>query len=68
MHQPPRFILVALACLAAPATLWAEPTQYPLTLENCGVEITIEQAPQNAVALGQSARSSWSWPTSSRVA
>ena len=41
MHQPPRFILAALACLAAPATLWAEPTQYPLTLENCGVEITI---------------------------
>jgi len=28
-------------------------TEYPLTLQNCGVEVTFEQAPQNAVALGQ---------------
>ena len=32
----------------------AEKTQYPLTLENCGRTITIEKAPQRAVAIGQS--------------
>lgn len=28
-------------------------TQYPLTLENCGAEITIEAEPQRAVGIGQ---------------
>ena len=28
-------------------------TDYPLTIENCGQTVTFEQAPQNAVALGQ---------------
>ena len=28
-------------------------TSYPLTIENCGQTVTFEQAPQNAVALGQ---------------
>lgn len=28
-------------------------TQYPLTLNNCGVEVTFTKAPQRAVALGQ---------------
>lgn len=42
----------ALAALAfSPAR--AEPTSYPLTIENCGVEVTFEKAPQRAVALGQ---------------
>lgn len=45
---------VALSFLAAlPAPALAEPTRYPLTLTNCGVEITVAEAPQNAVALGQ---------------
>ncbi|CAM3375822.1 ABC transporter substrate-binding protein [Paracoccus nototheniae] len=53
MYHPSRIILAALASLAAATPLHAEPTQYPLTIQNCGTEITIEQAPQNAVALGQ---------------
>ncbi len=28
-------------------------TNYPLTIENCGQAVTVEQVPQNAVALGQ---------------
>ncbi len=28
-------------------------TEYPLTIENCGREVTIEQAPQNVVSLDQ---------------
>lgn len=43
----------ALAVMALASPLQAEPTKYPLKLQNCGVEITIEHAPQNAVALGQ---------------
>jgi len=31
----------------------AAPTVYPLTLDNCGVEITFEKAPERAIALGQ---------------
>ncbi|WP_246008527.1 ABC transporter substrate-binding protein [Afifella aestuarii] len=31
----------------------AEPTSYPLTIENCGREITFDKAPERAVALGQ---------------
>lgn len=53
MHHTQKFILAALGCIAAPLGLRAEPTQYPLTLQNCGVEVVINQAPQNAVALGQ---------------
>lgn len=30
-------------------------TSYPLTLENCGMDVTYEQAPQRAVTLNQSA-------------
>ncbi|KFC71276.1 ABC transporter (Iron.B12.siderophore.hemin), periplasmic substrate-binding component [Devosia sp. LC5] len=43
-------ILLSLA-LSAPA--FAAPTSYPLTLENCGVEVTFDKAPERAVALGQ---------------
>ena len=47
--------LIALAGmltgLAAP--LHAEPTTYPLVIENCGVSVTFTAPPQNAVALGQ---------------
>lgn len=31
----------------------AAPTTYPLTLQNCGVEVTFDKAPERAVALGQ---------------
>ncbi|MGO1077287.1 ABC transporter substrate-binding protein [Inquilinus sp. CA228] len=32
----------------------ADPTQYPLTIRNCGVDVTFAKAPQRAVAIGQS--------------
>ena len=48
---------LAAATLALAALVFslarAEPTTYPLTIENCGVEVTFEKAPQHAVALGQ---------------
>jgi iron complex transport system substrate-binding protein len=37
----------------ATTSVLAAPTQYPLTLENCGAKVTFEKAPQRAVALGQ---------------
>jgi iron complex transport system substrate-binding protein len=49
-------------CGGAPNVIGAEPTsagegatQYPLTLENCGKEVTFEAAPQRAVTMNQSA-------------
>lgn len=45
---------LAVAFLAAlPATAFAAPTSYPLTIENCGSQIVIEKAPQKAIGLGQ---------------
>lgn len=37
--------------LSAPAS--AAPTQYPLTLENCGQQVTISAAPKRVVVVGQ---------------
>ncbi|MBO1075493.1 ABC transporter substrate-binding protein (plasmid) [Roseomonas marmotae] len=34
---------------------WAEPTRYPLTVENCGHTLRFEAAPHNVVTIGQSA-------------
>ena len=31
----------------------AAPTQYPLTIDNCGAKVTVEKAPKRAVGLGQ---------------
>ncbi|WP_323717835.1 ABC transporter substrate-binding protein [Paracoccus aminovorans] len=45
-------IAAAVALFAAGAAV-AEPTQYPLVLENCGSEVTFAKAPTRAVALGQ---------------
>lgn len=42
--------LAALLAIQIPAN--AE-TQYPLTLENCGMNVTFEKAPERAVGLGQ---------------
>lgn len=44
-------LAAAAALLAMPAS--AAPTSYPLTLQNCGVEVTFEKAPERTVALGQ---------------
>ena len=52
----PRIGVLALATLVTSvfcAPVSAEPTQYPLTIENCGREITFEKAPERTVALGQ---------------
>jgi iron complex transport system substrate-binding protein len=48
-----------LSLLAAASIAWtlptsAEGTAYPLTLQNCGREITIEHAPERVVSIGQS--------------
>lgn len=43
---------LATTCLAAPALA---DTTYPLTLQNCGVEVTFEAAPDSAVTVGQAA-------------
>ena len=31
----------------------AAPTQFPITVENCGAKVTVQKAPQRAVGLGQ---------------
>ncbi|PZQ46511.1 MAG: ABC transporter substrate-binding protein [Rhodovulum sulfidophilum] len=49
-------VLASFAVLTAFATAAsAEATKYPLTLRNCGVEITFDAAPASAVSLGQAA-------------
>ncbi|WP_370207768.1 ABC transporter substrate-binding protein [Pararhodobacter marinus] len=45
--------LAGLVAAGLATSLHAEPTAYPLTIENCGVSVTFDAAPQNAVALGQ---------------
>lgn len=45
-------LATAISCALANVG-FAEPTTYPLTIENCGASVTFEAAPQNAVALGQ---------------
>lgn len=48
-------LIQALGCaaLASSGVVTDAQTVYPLTIENCGQTVTFEQAPQNAVALGQ---------------
>lgn len=47
--------LTALSAITCAATASAEPTKYPLKIENCGVEMTFEEAPASTVSLGQAA-------------
>lgn len=44
--------LLGAACLALPA---AAETAYPLSLTNCGAEVTFDKAPESAVTVGQAA-------------
>jgi iron complex transport system substrate-binding protein len=44
--------IAASLCLAGTAA-HADATQYPLTLQNCGGEVTFDKAPQRVVSLGQ---------------
>lgn len=48
-----KFYLTIAFLAALPATALAAPTQYPLTIENCGAEVVIEKAPQRAIGIGQ---------------
>jgi iron complex transport system substrate-binding protein len=50
---PSRVLALAGLLVLSPAA-WAEPTQYPLTIRNCGVDVTFDHAPRRAVAIGQS--------------
>lgn len=43
---------LALAFLSGSAS--AEPTRYPLTLQNCGATLTFAKAPERTVSIGQS--------------
>ena len=44
--------IVALSATPASATA----TSYPLTLQNCGVEVTFEKAPERAIAQANEAK------------
>lgn len=44
----------ALGCLSAGAL--AEPTKYQLILENCGLTLTFQAAPERVVTVGQSTK------------
>ncbi|MFN7026661.1 MAG: ABC transporter substrate-binding protein [Pseudorhizobium sp.] len=48
----PAQILSLLLSLGA-STAFAAPTAYPLTLENCGAQVTFEKAPERGIGLGQ---------------
>jgi iron complex transport system substrate-binding protein len=37
------------------SSAWAEPTRYPLAVENCGQTLRFDAAPRNVVTIGQSA-------------
>ncbi|WP_417743214.1 ABC transporter substrate-binding protein [Salipiger sp.] len=48
-------LMTATLVVAAANTLHAQQTDYPLTLTNCGVELSFDAAPDSAVTIGQSA-------------
>ncbi|WP_394889794.1 hypothetical protein ACG873_31210 [Mesorhizobium sp. AaZ16] len=52
MNIRPTLAGLALSILMLPAAI-AQPTNYPLTVENCGRILTFEAAPQKVVSLGQ---------------
>ena len=49
------FAAAVLTSLTFCSTSWAEDTQYPVTIENCGYETTFEAAPTHAVTLSNNA-------------
>lgn len=48
-----RLSLTALMVLTATPAAMATPTDYPLTIENCGYELTFAHRPDNVVSIGQ---------------
>lgn len=53
MQHKMKSLFSASALMVASSLVQAAPTQYPLTIENCGVEVTFEKNPGTAVSLGQ---------------
>jgi len=49
-----RFAVMAASLSLSTLTFAASPTPYPLTIDNCGVPLTFNQAPGKAVTIGQS--------------
>ncbi|WP_395677510.1 ABC transporter substrate-binding protein [Inquilinus sp.] len=47
-------VLALAGLLVLSPAAWADPTQYPLTIRNCGVDVSFAKAPQRAVSIGQS--------------
>ena len=47
------YIISALILGATASVAQAEPTRYPLTIENCGHELFFDHAPDSVVSLGQ---------------
>ncbi|MBW7057423.1 ABC transporter substrate-binding protein [Paracoccus bogoriensis] len=52
MRTPGLAALSGLAATILATVVQAEPTSYPLTIENCGQQVTFAKAPERAVALG----------------
>jgi len=53
IRRPAAPVAALLVTLVASTAAAAAPTQYPLTIENCGRTVTFAKAPERAVALGQ---------------
>ncbi len=47
------FAASAVVAALAAASTCAAATQYPLTIENCGAQVTFQKAPERAIGLGQ---------------
>jgi len=51
---PAAAVAAGLALFGLAPAASAGPTHYPLTIRNCGVDVTFAKAPQRAVSIGQS--------------
>ena len=51
----PKFLLASALCATGLGLAAQADTTYPLTLENCGSEVTFDKAPETTVTVGQAA-------------
>ncbi|MBU3032966.1 ABC transporter substrate-binding protein [Tritonibacter mobilis] len=51
----PKFLLASALCATGLSLAAQADTTYPLTLENCGSEVTFDKAPETTVTVGQAA-------------
>ena len=51
----PKFLLASALCATGLGVAAQADTTYPLTLENCGSEVTFDKAPETTVTVGQAA-------------